>query len=68
MTFLKALQHAFIGYKIRRRVWNKNLTLVWDHSYGILHFMDGTFTDVRYKPEQPEDLKEDWDALDWEVI
>ena len=72
MNFLKALQHAFIGYGIRRKAWREEAILYFD--------LDGTGPDdgLRWMQSGPHDATrafvwpdisyEDMGATDWEVI
>jgi hypothetical protein len=41
MNFLKALQHAFIGYGIRRKSWDEKAVLYFNYDKDSLHFLTG---------------------------
>lgn len=74
MNFLGALQHAFIGYGIRRKAWNHSPIIYYDHDDQRLRFL-GTNKDtdngllVSFAAEEGGDVltPEDCNAMDWEV-
>jgi hypothetical protein len=60
MNFYKALQHAFIGYGIRRKPWSDNVILYYDHEKEDLRYTNS------HSPSTISDI--DFHATDWETI
>lgn len=75
MNFIKAIQHATIGYGIRRRSWRQDAVLTVDN-FGDLYWTSGVGTDTPVKlgvsgpgVDMTFDLNvEDIQARDWEVV
>lgn len=68
MNFLVAVQHATIGYGIRRRVWPPK-AMLYMQTYE-LYWVDGSDTPVKLLGDSvTADLqKEDIQGEDWEAI
>jgi hypothetical protein len=74
MNFLKALQHAFIGYGIRRKSWDEKAVLYFNYDKDSLHFLasfnDGfgyVQADEQWEPNGLT-IAESFLATDWEAI
>lgn len=77
MNFLTALQHAFIGYGIRRKSWNKTAVLQWHQQekklgFGLIN--TGTVIWARISNLDAGDTisiqdanATDWEAINWEA-
>lgn len=71
MNFIKAIQHATIGYGIRRKSWRDGATITIDN-FGDLYWVEGVGMDVPIKlcgrdagfDLSPEDIR----AQDWEAV
>lgn len=77
MSFLIALQHAFIGYGIRRKCWAEDVYLWWNHDRQALYEVNKLFTigaTAEKKKEGVEWLGQGaildaaWQGNDWEAI
>lgn len=70
MNFIQAIQHATIGYQMRRKVWSSDCRLrLYDN--GELHWCAGIGVEIPVKllgEDRTFDLTdEDIQATDWET-
>lgn len=76
MNWYGALQHAFIGYGIRRKAWPENYVLFWDQDKLCLRWMMApTIPMTSVEPEckllEGGDISLSGEAIkasDWEAI
>lgn len=76
MTFIKAIQHATIGYGIRRKAWTERENCYLELRYNELWWAAGNVVDREAKlcPDiEDADLAidiipEDIVAIDWEIV
>lgn len=67
MNFIAAIQHATIGYGIRRKNWKENRTLYLNEDAELIETSTGAR--ITLCGELSCDLKrEDLQATDWEVV